>query len=568
MMDEWEDFGLQRLFNPDNTEYLPLEDQIKLYTERNLERPRLFRIASKIWGAPRNRKRVIIAPAMEKVERPRRQDGVLSGIDDPQHRQRNTTSENTEPIGIKDKAAVDMNMNEPFGEKGKQRLEQQKLDKKRTTYSAWLQERKCLRQQFNKLNDCTFHWLSTKPSKSPIEQKYFRGQIQKADKESSSAQKYTEDEYNDDDISISDDISSVSSLTSTEEQQTGVGMESRPGTSVTFQTPTIKQPSPAAMAAIAQLIYNRRIRMIELFMQADKNKDWKVNRFEFRTCIGEAGIAMSDRELDDFMRVLGADIGEELDYRKFVYAMNDFKEEQRALANLHEQENYDSYSRETSAGILRLGSSKGASRESSALSHYMSREPSVVSFARDDRLGTPDMEVNDVQDSNVLTVPIVDLSEQIEMYPDDLITKKKQERIFNKFAGMSLQKKQSLMSGEPRRIYTGDSAVDDFAKFSTLEGDIGESANKYREDHVSEFRRVLVTCKEQDAKVDVRMLEKGILFPGDKPISEVQKQLRQPGNLFTNRTGRHFARHSRHLMAMQHKAMKKREKLPKIKKEN
>ena len=58
------------LFDPTRVDHLPIEDQLKLYKSRDLAEVKSYKYATKIWGAPLSRKRVIIAPPMERSEKP------------------------------------------------------------------------------------------------------------------------------------------------------------------------------------------------------------------------------------------------------------------------------------------------------------------------------------------------------------------------------------------------------------------------------------------------------------------------------------------------------------------
>ena len=67
--DVWEDSSLflERLFDPYNFDHLPIEDQVKLFKQRNLLRTKFYKTAAGIWGAPLSRKRVINAPPMRDI---------------------------------------------------------------------------------------------------------------------------------------------------------------------------------------------------------------------------------------------------------------------------------------------------------------------------------------------------------------------------------------------------------------------------------------------------------------------------------------------------------------------
>ncbi|XP_077869076.1 uncharacterized protein LOC144341591 [Saccoglossus kowalevskii] len=205
----------------------------------------------------------------------------------------------------------------------------------REEYQPWLQERRNQRHELEKLDNCTYDFLTNKSDKSPQEQHYYC-------KTYGTTERKLITVIDEDDVSIISDLSSDSSLDSfihdkrlSRSPKSREGIRSQDGPrhpcSVGFQTPIIHQPSPESLAILAGYIHQNRIRLIELFMRVDKHKNWKVSRMNFQRCIAEAHIPMSDEALDEIMRVLDTDETGELDYRRLVYAMKQYKEEMREL---------------------------------------------------------------------------------------------------------------------------------------------------------------------------------------------------------------------------------------------
>ena len=60
----WSDLGLRRLFNPESTEFLPMEEQLKLYKHRDLTLTKTYATATRVFGNPRVRRRIHVAPKM------------------------------------------------------------------------------------------------------------------------------------------------------------------------------------------------------------------------------------------------------------------------------------------------------------------------------------------------------------------------------------------------------------------------------------------------------------------------------------------------------------------------
>lgn len=56
------------------------------------------------------------------------------------------------------------------------------------------------------------------------------------------------------------------------------------------------------------------MRLVDLFAQADKDKNWIVSREEFRKIIKSSGIPLSDSDLEDLIMALDKDDNDALDY--------------------------------------------------------------------------------------------------------------------------------------------------------------------------------------------------------------------------------------------------------------
>lgn len=90
--------------------------------------------------------------------------------------------------------------------------------------------------------------------------------------------------------------------------------EEESSTGVDKGVPTIHQPSPAALAVIQEYLDRKRMRLVDLFAQADKDKNWIVSREEFRKIIKSSGIPLSDSDLEDLIMALDKDENDALDY--------------------------------------------------------------------------------------------------------------------------------------------------------------------------------------------------------------------------------------------------------------
>lgn len=91
--------------------------------------------------------------------------------------------------------------------------------------------------------------------------------------------------------------------------------------------PTIHQPAPAALAMIQEYLDRKKLRLLDLFAQADKDKNWVVSRNEFRNIIKSARIPLTEADLEDLIMCLDKDNNDSLDYRELALGRQAFLEE-------------------------------------------------------------------------------------------------------------------------------------------------------------------------------------------------------------------------------------------------
>ena len=98
--------------------------------------------------------------------------------------------------------------------------------------------------------------------------------------------------------------------------------------------PTIHHPSPAALAVIQEYLGHKRLRLLDLFAQADKDKNWAVSRQEFRNIIRSWKIPLTEADLEDLIIALDRDNSDALDYRELAVGRQSYLEERSAI-NMH-----------------------------------------------------------------------------------------------------------------------------------------------------------------------------------------------------------------------------------------
>jgi hypothetical protein len=65
--EDWDDFCLDRLFDPEELHYTPMPELLKRYKKRDLREARMYNLAKKYGNVNESRVRVITAPQMEKA---------------------------------------------------------------------------------------------------------------------------------------------------------------------------------------------------------------------------------------------------------------------------------------------------------------------------------------------------------------------------------------------------------------------------------------------------------------------------------------------------------------------
>ena len=91
--------------------------------------------------------------------------------------------------------------------------------------------------------------------------------------------------------------------------------------------PTIRQPAPAALAIIEEYLARKRLRLVDLFQQADKDKNWTVTREEFLKIMKSVKMPLTEADLEDLVISLDKDDDNALDYRELAIGRQAYLEE-------------------------------------------------------------------------------------------------------------------------------------------------------------------------------------------------------------------------------------------------
>ncbi|XP_001199549.3 EF-hand calcium-binding domain-containing protein 12 isoform X1 [Strongylocentrotus purpuratus] len=465
-MEDWLDFGLERLFNPESTEFLPMEEQLKLYKHRDLIRSKTYTTAARVFGNPRVRKRVHVAPKM---------DGGVGRSVNVRRAHSDLTQQDGRPR-LKPINKEDMVLTE----KDKQIIHDNEVQEKMKEYKGWLRDRMALRAGLESMG-LKESWLRAKPNPTPLERRVLL-QLEEARR-----------------------VAKALKLKVEEVQEVTIKMED-------FSEKEPK-PQPEGMGIIADYLASKKQRLIDLFSQADKDKSWAITRDEFRKCIKEAKIPISETLLNEVIDSLDSDLNAEIDYREFVRGMDRYHLEERKRKILADKERKSPVKTRSTSEVRRVISDLAPVRES-----ISSPVPPADRLEETREVNTPDSL------ASLLEIPKHDITERRELNPDDMIEKRKRER----FMSDNLKMKR-LPRAIQSPLKTGDKAVDLHSKVSTLGGDLGVEIHDYRAARLAEYHDICRLCEERDIPLTPKLLQRALLHPGDKRVSHLKKRIRQPG---------------------------------------
>lgn len=80
----------------------------------------------------------------------------------------------------------------------------------------------------------------------------------------------------------------------------------------------------------------------------------------------------------------------------------------------------------------------------------------------------------------------------------------------------------------PGTIRTGSKAIDNHCMTSTMGGEIGEMVDAFRQRRLQEYYEVVDICEQNGVPLSRGLLEKVLLYPSDKPHSDIRKKIRPP----------------------------------------
>lgn len=232
-------FPLARLFDRFNMDHIPERKRMEEFEHRDLAHVKHYKAAVKIFGGPLSRKRVIIAPPMETPTKHR------LGLYFEKRTMPSAPQLNTE-----------LKPQKPFEKPEPEEITAAREARVREdTYKSWFKERQQFRNDLENMGLNT-EWLSKKKDKTVLETRVLK-QLKDAERQNCISEETESD-----------------SQEATKNTETSYDSDSS-------SLPQLKIPAPLGIKILNQHLKQKKMRLIDLFTAADKNKDWKMSRDEF-----------------------------------------------------------------------------------------------------------------------------------------------------------------------------------------------------------------------------------------------------------------------------------------------
>ena len=232
-------YDMQRLFDPYNFDHISEEDRLKLFKQRNLPHIKHYKAAVKIFGGPPRRTRAIVAPPMETPLK---------------HRLGLYHNQFVPPA-----APVLNGSLKPLGEAVKQPSAEEKAqaeeDEKVAKYKSWIGERKKLRNDLENIG-LNEEFLARKPNKTELEKR----------------------------------VQSNFKAVRLWQPEPPTPPEASPSPKPLPEVPTMVVPPPDGLQLLDKFLTLNRMRLMDLFLLADKDKSWSISREELLNAVSTVSL--------------------------------------------------------------------------------------------------------------------------------------------------------------------------------------------------------------------------------------------------------------------------------------
>ncbi|XP_041347497.1 EF-hand calcium-binding domain-containing protein 12-like [Gigantopelta aegis] len=497
-------FSLERLFDPYNMDHIPVEKHLDGFNQRDLYHVRHYKAAVKIFGGPLSRKRVIIAPPMETPWKHRL--GLYQGLKTfPSPPVVNTQLKPQTP---------------PTKGPSKEMIAAMKEQKKIEEYQSWMSQRMKLRANLENMG-LNEKWLQRKGDMSEVEARVMNRLR---------AERLKEPE---------------------EEPRRVLPRPAPPEPCV----PKLSTPSPEALHGVKQFLQEQRLRLVDLFQQVDKDKNWSLSKAEFLNAISTANLPIKKEKLEDLMWALDMNLNDEVEYKELKKGLGILKLEHRALKReeMSASGANSPVSRSSSASSRKWSSmqhsssgnevqslnlsgdleqetridamssqSDGKRSASSGKRSTSSGKRSASSGKRSTSSGKSSVRSGS-SSSQYLEPPELDLRQE------QFILDSEEKMVDRCKCTLGLLKLKASSGGQqlemPSAIKVGYKPIDDHLLKSTLDSDKRDMIELFRHRTLKEYDDIIKLCKEHNVVLTKKLLDRVLLYPPERPYHEMFDQI-------------------------------------------
>ena len=221
--------------------------------------------------------------------------------------------------------------------------------------------------------------------------------------------------------------------------------------------PSIKRPTPQAIAKLEEYVRKHRLRLVDMFTRMDKDKDWLITCKDCQQVFKKLHVPVSDEEISELMSALDTNDDGHLDYRELL---------------------------------------------SGRLSYKLEKRKRKKGTQEDTGLTTPQVTV---QSPEFLSVP--ETSSGTERYSsdsddEDNTKQKKKEK-------MKSKQKQFLRTVKKSPETAQTFRMKQHVAPSTLSSTTGQRTDHYRQEELKHFQNLLLYCRSRGVVLNQSLLERG-----------------------------------------------------------
>ncbi|XP_076447794.1 EF-hand calcium-binding domain-containing protein 12-like isoform X2 [Babylonia areolata] len=530
-------FDLDRLFDKYNMDHIPANKHLEGFEHRDLPHIKHYKAAVNIFGGPISRKRTIIAPPMETPLK-RRLGLYMNKRQDPVPPVLNSE---LKPVAPPPKVMSSTEV-----------LDQEEKEKE-ASYKQWFSERQALRANLDGMG----------LSEALLERKADKSELEKRVQNQLRAARLWKPE------------SPPPPEPVPEEKELPV-------------VPSMKVPVPTALQTLDKFLTEKKIRLIDLFRNADTNNDWKLTKSELMAAVKKYQIPLTLSDVEDLMVTLDNNFDELLDFKEVSQGLAALKMERRA-SRRHDNSTASSARGMTARssdktltpGNLSSPPSKLSSAKSRELNTnqnnneagWMNSQRSAGDMQREIAAEYSANEIGEVEtekkgDSgsssstsvsrsgsahrsrsatpSSLEPPPPDLREECRMgsSAEEMLELRKHDKTILERARQKKwpwPEKKGTHEETPGVIRIGHKDVDNHCMESTLEGEVGELLNQFRRSCLREYFHAIRLCQEKGVVLTPELLDRVLLYPAEMPKHHIIKKVALPKGPLSG-LEEHFAR--------------------------